>query len=137
MLQNYLGLKGEIDHFRVSALTGSTTLDTQRVNLYIESSDGKFGEVISAWTNKSVTPGLKVVDWNTFKREWPYLRSIAFLEVSYHDVVDILIGIDAIHLHSAMEEIYGEPGEPVARCTPLGWTCVGSPEKCLSSELSC
>ena len=36
-----------------------------------------------------------------------------------------------------MEEIYGEPGEPVARCTPLGWTCVGSPEKCLSSELSC
>ena len=36
-----------------------------------------------------------------------------------------------------MEEIYGEPGEPVVRHTPLGWTCVGSPEKCLSSELSC
>ena len=36
-----------------------------------------------------------------------------------------------------MEEIYGEPGEPVARCTPLGSICVGSPEKCLSSESSC
>ena len=45
---NYLGLKGEIDHLRVSTLMGSTTLDTQRVNLYIESSDGKFGQVISA-----------------------------------------------------------------------------------------
>ena len=134
---NYLGLKGEIDHLRVSTLMGSTTLDTQRVNLYIESSDGKFGQVISAWTKESVMPGLKVVDWNTCKREWPDLRSIDFPEVSYHDVVDILIGIDAIHLHSAMEEIYGEPGEPVARCTPLDWTCVGSPEKCLSSELSC
>ena len=40
---NYLGLKGEIDHLIVSTLTGSTTLDTQRVNLYTESSDGKFG----------------------------------------------------------------------------------------------
>ena len=36
-----------------------------------------------------------------------------------------------------MEEIYGEPGKPVARCTPLGRTSVGSPEKCLSSESSC
>ena len=36
-----------------------------------------------------------------------------------------------------MEEIYGEPDEPVARHTSLGWTCVGSPEKYLSSELSC
>ena len=73
---NYLGLKGEIDHLRVSTLTGSTTLDTQRVNLYTESSDGKFGHVISAWTNESVTPGLKVVDWNTCKRQWPHLKSI-------------------------------------------------------------
>ena len=53
---NYLGLKEEIDHLRVSTLTGSTTLDTQRVNLYIESSDGKFGQAISAWTKESVTP---------------------------------------------------------------------------------
>ena len=86
---NYLGLKGEIDHLRVSTLMGSTTLDTQGVNLYIESSDGKFGQVISAWTKESVIPGLKVVDWNTCKREWPHLRSIDFPEVSYHDVVDI------------------------------------------------
>ena len=84
--------QGEIDHLRVSTLTGSTTLDTQRVNLYIENSDGKFGQVISAWTKESVTPGLKVVDLNTCKKEWPHLRSIDFPEVSYHDVVDILIG---------------------------------------------
>ena len=51
--------------------------------------------------------------------------------------MDILIGLDAIHLHSAMEEIYGESGEPVARCKPLGWTSVGSPEKCIPSESSC
>ena len=125
-------MKGEIDHLRVSILIRSTTLDTQRVNLYIESSDGKFDQGISAWAKASVTPGLKVVDWNTCKKKWPHLRSIDFPKVSYHDVVDILIGLNAIHLHSAME-----PDEPVARHTPLGWTCVGSPENCLSSELSC
>ena len=128
---------GEIDHLRVSTLTRSTALDTQRANLYIESSDGKFGQVISTWTKESMTLGLKVVDWNTCNKEWPHLRSIDFPEVSYHDVLDILIGLDAIHCHSAMEEIYGEPDEPVARRTALGWTCVGSPERCLSSELCC
>ena len=125
---NYLGLKGEIDHLRFSTLTRSTTLDTQRVNLYIESSNGKFVQVISAWTKESVIHGSNVVDWNTCKKEWPHLKSIDFPEVSYHDVVDILIGLNAIHLHSAMEEIYRESGELVARRTPLGWTCVGSPE---------
>ena len=88
-------------------------------------------------TKESVTPGLKVVDWNTCKKEWPHLRSIDFPEVSYDDVVDILIGLDVIHLYSAVEEICGEPGEPVARRMPLGWTCIGSLEKCLPSELSC
>ena len=52
-----------------------------------------------------MTPGLKEVDWNICKKEWPHLRSIDFPEVSYHDVVDILVGLDAIHLHSATEEI--------------------------------
>lgn len=132
---NYLGLEGKIDHLKVTTLTGSTSLDTQRVNLYIESCDGNFGQVISAWTKQTVTPGMKVVDWNTFKKEWPHLRSIEFPEV-YHDVVDILVGLDAIDLHNTIEEIWGKPGEPVARRTPLGWTCVGDPEKYIPSESS-
>jgi len=28
-----------------------------------------------------------------------------------------------------LEDIRGEPGEPIARLTPLGWTCVGAPSQ--------
>ena len=37
----------------------------------------------------------------------------------------MLIGIDYADLHLSKKEIHGEPGQPIARLTPLGWTCVG------------
>ena len=40
--------------------------------------------------------------------------------------IDILIGIDHLELHSSQGEVRGRPGEPVARRTPLGWTCIGN-----------
>ena len=43
--------------------------------------------------------------------------------------MDILIGVDAIDLHKTIKEVQDGPGEPIARRTPLGWTCVGSLEK--------
>ena len=38
---------------------------------------------------------------------------------------DILIGVDHVDLHYSFKDVKGRPGEPVARLTPLGWTCVG------------
>lgn len=28
----------------------------------------------------------------------------------------------------SLEDVRGQPGEPIARLTPLGWTCIGNPE---------
>ena len=42
-------------------------------------------------------------------------------------IVDVLIGLDCLDIHFATEEVRGRPGEPVARLTPLGWTCIGNP----------
>ena len=33
--------------------------------------------------------------------------------------------MDYPELHQSIREIRGEVGEPIARLTPLGWTCVG------------
>ena len=66
-----------------------------------------------------------MIDWNKQKSEWPHLRHLEFPHVPRNRVVDILIGINAIEFHSHLEEIPGLQGEPVARRTPLGWTCVG------------
>ena len=40
----------------------------------------------------------------------------------------MLIGIDYAELHFSIRDVRGQPGEPVARLTPLGWTCIGSPK---------
>ena len=40
--------------------------------------------------------------------------------------MDLLIGLDYADLHYSFKDIRGEPGEPIARLTPLGWTCVGA-----------
>ena len=37
----------------------------------------------------------------------------------------MLIGLDCTDLHFSLQDIRGEPGQPIARLTPLGWTCVG------------
>ena len=40
----------------------------------------------------------------------------------------MLIGIDYAELQFSIRDVRGQPGEPVARLTPLGWTCIGSPK---------
>ena len=42
--------------------------------------------------------------------------------------MDVLIGLDCSDLHFSVKDVRGNPGEPVARLTPLGWTCVGAIE---------
>ena len=37
----------------------------------------------------------------------------------------MLIGLDYLELHTSLREVYGTPGDPIARLTPLGWTCIG------------
>ena len=114
---------------KISTVTESENLDTQRVQVGIESRDGTFSQIIRAWTKQSITPGLKVINWNNHNKQWPHLNSIKFPNVFHHGSVDILIGVDAIDPHKTIEEVQGGPGEPIARRTPLGWTCVGSLEK--------
>ncbi|XP_053400438.1 uncharacterized protein LOC128557265 [Mercenaria mercenaria] len=41
----------------------------------------------------------------------------------------MLIGLDYSDLHQSLHEVKGGEGEPIARLTPLGWTCVGKLHK--------
>ena len=43
-------------------------------------------------------------------------------------IVDMLIGLDCADLHFSLQDVQGEPGQPISRLTPLGWTCVGPVE---------
>ena len=70
---------------------------------------------------------MEAVNWKKYKRKWPHLKKIDFPCTTMRPRVDVLIGLDCADLQHAVEEVRGNPGEPIARLTSLGWTCNGTP----------
>ncbi|MCG8077511.1 MAG: DUF1759 domain-containing protein, partial [Candidatus Thiodiazotropha taylori] len=137
-----IGLKGKTEKVTVNVLNGLIdTFETQPINVRLQSINGNVSIDVTAYTANRVTGSMPVVDWNSYKRKWPHLRNIEFPRSTSRPIADVLIGLDCADLHYAHEEIRGRPGEPVARLTPLGWTCIGSPglyKNCiLQTNFSC
>lgn len=57
-----------------------------------------------------------------------HLKGIKLPQVGPRPIVDLLIGADQAHLLYSLEDVRGKPGDPIARLTPLGLTCIGNPE---------
>ena len=68
-----------------------------------------------------------MINWNKHKDKWSHTKGIQFPEPSSKKYIDILLGIDYPQFHTSIKEVKGKNGDPVARLTPLGWTCVGQP----------
>ena len=77
---------------------------------------------------RRVTGNYKAVDWSKFQDRWPHLRVCKFPDPPADPIVDVLIGQDHIDLHFSKCDVRGNPGEPIARLGPLGWSCVGPPD---------
>ena len=71
------------------------------------------------------TGSMRAANWDTEKQNWRHLREIPFPSLEKRKQIDVLLGADYIHLQRALVEVSGNIGEPIARLTPLGWTCVG------------
>ena len=71
---------------------------------------------------------MKITNWNTCAKMWPHLKGLPFYKLGFKSTVDVLIGLDCSDLHFSVKDIWGNPGEPVTKLTPLGWTCVGAME---------
>ena len=69
---------------------------------------------------------MPVIEWNKYRNQWDHLRNIDFPTAAPRPIVDMLLGLDCADLIYAIQEVRGKPGEPIARLTPLGWTCIGS-----------
>ena len=63
----------------------------------------------------------------TNRQRCAHWEDIQFPEPSSKKYVDILLGIDYPQFHTSIKEVKGKNGDPIARLTPLGWTCVGQP----------
>ena len=63
----------------------------------------------------------------TNRQRCAHWEDIQFPEPSSKKYVDILLGIDYPQFHTSIKEVKGKNGDPFARLTQLGWTCVGQP----------
>ena len=126
-----LGLSAPYEPVTVQVLNDSIeTFDTMPVDLVLESSDGNVKIQFKAFTcPRQITGNYKVVDWKRHQQRWSHLQVCNFPEATVDPLVDVLIGQDQVDLHYSRCDVKGEPGEPIARLGPLGWSCIGNPEK--------
>ena len=126
-----LGLQGKPEKMTVNVLNGQVeTFETSPINVELMSMTGNVRTRINACTVDRVTGNMPVIEWNKYKNRWPHLRNIDFPTLATRPIVDMLLGLDCADLIYAIQEVRGKPGEPIARLTPLGWTCIGN----ISSE---
>ena len=76
-----------------------------------------------------MTGTYKIVDWQRYQSRLPHLSVCKFPDPAADPMVDLLIGQDQIDLHFSKCDVKGDPGEPVARLGPLGWSCIGHPDR--------
>ena len=121
-----VGLKTENQTLRLTTLTENCiSLKSKKVSLTIKSLNGETQSTVEAWTLNEMCHGLSIPDWNQHKTKWEHLKNIPFPKAPGRKTIDILIGSDHPELTLALTECYSPIGAPVARKTPLGWTCVG------------
>ena len=123
-----LGLSGKLEKATVSLLNGQlSTFETMPVTFVLKSLDGSICATVTAKTTEEVTGDMETINWNQYSSAWDHLRGIKFPTSGKKKTVDILIGLDHADLHFSKRDVRGKPGEPTARLTPLGWTCIGAP----------
>lgn len=133
---DYLNLQGEEVSLSVHVLNNTrTSIKSSIVSCELESCDGQIKEQVTVHTTNRVTGNLHAIDWSQEKHKWSHLKDINFPVKGKRPIVDMLIGLDHSDLHCAIKEIRGHPGEPIARLTPLGWTCIQPPQLSVNGDM--
>ena len=123
---NELGLYGCPSNITVDVLNGvKENIDSEFVDVGLESVDGKVDIKIGAFTVQSVTGDMQVTDWKSLAQQWDHLKDIEFPYVAGSHQIVLLLGVDQADLHYSQKDICGRNKDPIARLTPLGWTCLG------------
>jgi hypothetical protein len=113
----------------VNVFNQQVSADSYRVELYLASIDGSHTVTIDAYAVQDLAKQLPVVDWSREKDSFSHLQNVPFESLPSERSINLLIGYDHAALLESSEVRTGTPGQPIARLTPLGWSCSVSPDK--------
>jgi hypothetical protein len=119
-----LNLKGRPEKLLVEVIGGKIVEEeTETVKAEIESTDRKITLPCELSTIKEIS-SMSPVNWNEEKKKYEHLKEIQFPDIETNGKVEMLLGSDMLQCQRALEERVGGQDDPIARRTPLGWTCV-------------
>ena len=113
----------------VNVFNQQVKTDSYRVELHLTSTDGSHTFTITAYAIQDLAKHIHVVDWSQEKHKYSHLEKVPFESLPSERSVNLLIGYDHAGLLESSEMRTGTPGQPIARLTPLGWTCSVTPDK--------
>jgi hypothetical protein len=114
---------------KITMFEQQVDIDSYRVELILASIDGSKTVAVSAYTVQDLAKQLPVVDWSREKDSFSHLQNVPFESLPSERSINLLIGYDHAALLEFSEMRKGTPGQPIARLTPLGWSCSVSPDK--------
>ena len=123
---DFLGIPREDSQtMQVGVLNGSSkNFESSSVKFQVKNMNRNKTFSIQANTIDKVTGNLTPVDWTIESKKFSHLSKIPFHKPNNNKVA-LLIGLDHAELHRSFKEIKGRQFDPIARLTPLGWTCTG------------
>ena len=129
-----LGLKPISDYFErtVRYITKSVTLRTCVYSLRLVGQDKKYVREIFAYSVDNFKT--EVPNWRKECSLYSHLNDLVIPEIDTNQA-GILIGVDCIDLFRPMEVRYGQPNEPMALKTALGWSFQGPHPKTVTEDL--
>ena len=98
-----------------------SNLKSRSVQPSLESCHGRVRKTLAAQTTKHVTGNMHAINWVVKKKKGPHLGGKDFSLISRRPIIDMLIALDLFDSHCS----HCNPGEPIVRLTPLGWTSIG------------
>ena len=122
----YLGLQGEERQVEIkSALSKTVHFNTKLVSFEIVTDNGNSNININAYTASHLDVPTVKYDANKINNQYQHLRDIPFCDINDDNVGLLLIGTNYADLLIHREFRVGDPGDPIAVKTVLGWMLVG------------
>jgi len=128
-----LGIRGRRRQLTTLVLGGRKVEGSyEHVTMSVQSVDKSVTATLGAWVMDDAVVAAKPVNWTAMKQQWKHLEAIDFPDIDAE--VGMLIGLNAVQLHTSLEERSGNKDAPIARRTPLGWVCMGPTSSAATQE---
>ena len=117
----------KVKQYQVKGHGGSSGIyEAQTCNISLLNNEGKELRKLKVKSYDNPCGDLQIENWHELRSGWKHLETLPLPKPVGDGVVDLILGSSALDLMEAVRPaVFGPPGGPVAKLTPLGWIVGG------------